>query len=267
MLWPMLLLLLASLSIAVLGARSAFLRESYYRGIQVWSRWIPIAAVLLFWFLIGSNLFSNVTFFGQSLHVGDFLNHPRLVVLFIAAPILLTSAGSTLALGILVFTAERAISAEIAKPNFAAMMLFSTLTIIIVLGDHMPWLQAKRSRGIARNLRQIVLILIAGGAMLSSLLAIVRIASFSKFINHLMVTNFSTTFLLVCLMILIVGWAAVLLGMSRHFLTALFCLPTLMVFAFVTTWPHSALAIPFAACVALCLAAHDRRLGSIPAYR
>jgi hypothetical protein len=244
----------------VFSQRSPLLKRSYYAGIGLWSRWLPVCAVGIYLAILTVNLASGGSTGERNLTLNGFFSVPEIIALFLVGPLFLTRIGNLLAAATLVYCGERLLLLHPPGTTAALYLVTGSLTFIAVIGDKMPWHPADAASAVARRLREVLVLAVALGALAITFTALIKAHGFARWATAtfgMPVTGYETMLLLVAVF---VGWLAVALGFSRHLVMPVLLLPSLFVLAYVSSWPSHLLVMPFSLCFALSLAAAERRV-------
>lgn len=246
--------------VAILGARFDHLRRSYYFGVSIWSRWLPVLATALYLSLLVVNLISSPGQVPQSLQLMGVFSSAELMVLFIVGPLFLTKVGFIIAFATLAFTIERFISSGIPTSSAGCMYLFtSAVTFIALLGDKMPWFTYSATNPIAQKIRDFLVFGVAVGSLGVIGASFTQVPGFQKWVYQVLAIDIPKFLLLMILVGIFIGWLSIVLGFTRNVTIPLMSLPTLFILAYITHWPSYLLIIPFSVCLALALSTADRR--------
>lgn len=256
---PFLILTLSLVGLAILFGKLPALKRSFYVGILTWSRWLPVCAVTIYIAILGLQFTSS-----SNLHtvfdLSSYLSKVEIVALFAIGPFFLTQLGNVLASGTLLYFLFRLIFLE--KPIHSSVsiyLLFGCMTVIALLADKLPWLRSQIAQSFGHKLRQSMIFVLAVSFISASLLALIKIQALSFWLKNVLSISSPAPFLLVLIILIALGWLSISIGLTRHLTMLLIALPSLIVLAFVTAWPSYLLVVPFTACLALALAAADRR--------
>lgn len=254
--------LLTVLALKSLGDTSRYLRACYYFGVSLWASWLPLVAILTYIALIGSNI-SEQSFVTRSelFDLSGFFGLAELVILFLVSPLFFTRTGNIMAAAITIYVLERMmLSSELPNANPALLILIGSSTSIAILCDKIPWLAGKSLNVSAHRFRETMILILAVLSMVVVMTAMIDLRSFTHWINYNFEMDLSYIISFFGLVLLFSAWLSIALGMTRHLVLPVVCLPSLFAMAFVTSWPSYVLVIPFSACLALSLAIADRRL-------
>lgn len=246
--------------VAILGSRFNHLKQSYYFGVGIWSRWLPVIATAIYLSLLAVNLINDTAQIPKELNLGNLFSTLELTVFFLIGPLFLTKIGCIIAFGTLTFTIERFVSGGVTAANSGCLYLFtSSVTFIALLGDKMPWLSNRSPNPIAQKIRDILIVGLCIGSLGVIAASFPRIPGFQKWISQMLSIDLPRFAIVLLLVAIFMGWLSVVLGFTRNVTLPLMSLPTLFIFAFVTSWPSYLLIIPFSVCLALALSSADRR--------
>jgi hypothetical protein len=248
------------LSLAVVVRRFSKIKQSYYSGVSLWNRWLPVFSTGVFLAVFAANIAGGDNLAGENLDLFGYFNMYEMFVLFFVAPFFLTRMGSFLAAASLVYTAQKLFGGDvIIEPKLSLYLLLSSTTIVAILGDRMPWLIRMKGPSTGQKIRESLLLFVAVSALGLVFASIIKIYGFNRWMAGSLDIGLPAPVTVVVLAIVLLGWLSVALGMTRHLSIPLLSLPTLFVLAYITSWPSTLLVIPFAACLALSLATADRR--------
>jgi hypothetical protein len=244
----------------MLARRFGHLKRSYYAGILLWSRWLPVAASGLYLAVILVSLLAGATPTEPALSLNAFFSTFELVALFFVGPLFLTRLGNLLAAATLVYCSERLLVGhpEMA-PTVAVYLVTAASTVVAVLGDKMPWHSARGSSAVAQKLREILLIAVTIGCLAVVFTGIIKVFAFTRWVQATFGIAVPSFLMLLTLLAIFFGWLSVALGFTRHLTLPLLSLPSLFVLAYITEWPTYLLVVPFALCLALSLTSAERR--------
>lgn len=250
------------LLLLVLGAAVRFfqLKRSYYLGISLWSRWLPVAATGIYLATLTVNLFAMGSMGTDPLALSSLFSLPEMTVLLIAGPIFLTRIGNLVAAAALAFVMQKMLATPSAETTAAFYMMTATTAVIAVLSDRMPWLSMEGINQFAEKMREILLITLTTSALAVVFSGIIKIHGFGRWLGQSFGLGMPDALLLFLLVLLFVGWLSVALGFTRNFTIPLLSLPTLFVLAYISEWPSELLIVPFVLTLSLSLAAAERRL-------
>jgi hypothetical protein len=171
----------------------------------------------------------------------------------------LTRYGNVLATALLVFSVERLAQAQIWSPSIGVCLVVGATLLVATLGDKMPGTRPGGPQALAQKLREIMLVGLTVGALAVITVTIFRIRAFNQWAGELFGIQIADVAALALVGGLFFGWLCVALGFTRPLGLPLLAVPTLLALSFVTAWPTPLLVIPFTLCLALSLAAGDRR--------
>jgi hypothetical protein len=246
---------------AFLLSRLPDLKRSYYMGVSMWSRWLPVCAIGIYLAVLAVNLVAGA---GPRNPIGmaGYFSTLELAVFFVVGPLFLTRLGNLLATATILYFLERlVINTRGFDAPLSLYLLTGAATIIALLADKMPWLSHDGPSILAHKFREIMLTFLTLAAMGVVFAAILKVNELSRWMATLLAISLPNTVVLGLLVGLFLGWLSVAVGYTRHFTIPLLCLPSIFILAFVTAWPSYLLVIPFTTCVALSLASADRREG------
>lgn len=258
--FPPLLSFLLLLLALVAAARFFQLKRSYYLGISLWSRWLPVAATGIYLATLTVNLFAMGAMSGDPLALSSLFSLPEMAVLLIAGPIFLTRAGNLAGAVALAYVMEKMLATPGAETTPAFYLMTASTAIVAVLSDRMPWLSMEGINQLAEKMREILLIALTIGALAVVFSGIIKVHGFARWLGASFGIALPDVVMLLALVALFVGWLSVALGFTRNFTIPLLSLPTLFVLAYISEWPAELLIVPFVLALALSLAAAERRL-------
>lgn len=265
LIWAVLAGTLLAAVIATLNRRSAPLKRGYYFGIHAWGQWLPVVATGLYLALLVVNLAALGELADHSLSLSPTLSLFEMIFMLMVGPLFLTRWGNVVAAGVLVYFGQKVLlgSADsFARGASAAHLMLAAVTAVAVLGDKMPWLTADTLQTTAQKLREILLLFVAIGALGIVATGVIKYGAFNRWFNVSFGAALPAPAMLGLLTAVFIGWLSIALGLTRHFMMPLVTLPTLLVLAYLTSWPAQLMVVPFTACLALALATADRRLAS-----
>lgn len=246
--------------VAILGARFNHLKQSYYFGVSLWSRWLPVLATAIYLSLLSVNLINSSSQIPDALNLGKVFSTLELTIFFLIGPLFLTKVGFIIAFATLSFTIERFVGGGITAASSGCLYLFtSAVTFIALLGDKMPWLSKRTPNAVAQKIRDILVVGLCIGSLGVIAASFPKIPGFQKWLVQILSIDLPRFAILLLLVATFMGWLSVVLGFTRNVTLPLMSLPTLFIFAFVTSWPSYLLIIPFSVCLALALSSADRR--------
>jgi hypothetical protein len=246
--------------VAILGARFDHLKRSYYFGVSIWSRWLPVLATAIYLSLLVVNLVNSPSQVPSTLKLTSVFSTAELTILFLVGPLFMTKIGFLVAFATLSFTIERFISSGIPTSSAGCMYLFtSAVTFVALLGDKMPWFANQFANPVAQKIRDIMVVGVAVGSLGVIGASFTQVPHFQKWVYQVLSIDIPKFLLLLVLIAVFIGWLSVVLGFTRNVTIPLMSLPTLFILAFITHWPSYLLIIPFSICLALALSTADRR--------
>lgn len=190
----------------------------------------------------------------QTLHLGDYFTKPELLIMLLAGPLFLSRAGNLIAIATLVFASARILASSsplAASPGIVAFVI--SLTIAATLADCMPWHGPLPFGSSRQKIRHVLMVAISIVSCSLILVAILRVKSFSLWVNTILALGLSAPELFLCLSVVLLAWLGVLLGLSPHIFLPILSLPTYIVAAYLTNVPDSLLLVPWVAAIALTL--------------
>ncbi len=235
------------------------IQRSYYLGIQMWSSWLPVVAAGFFILIVGFNLSGANQ--SHPIAIGNHLSSIELMVIFLASPLLMSQISNIAGLTLTIYCLERIIlSDHQSQPSLAMISLLACTIIIGILGDKMPWNLSRRINYSSKRLREIFILVLSFLSLAFIFAAIMEIQGFSRWLQLNFQISFSPKLNIILLIFLLLGWLSVALGITRHFILPILCLPSLFAIAYTTNSPGYMMVIPFAMSLSLSLAISDRRL-------
>jgi hypothetical protein len=249
-----------ALTIQGLGTKFSKLRNLYFLGIVLWSRWLPVLAALTFICILGANVVGGDTSFHKLLSLRSVLSYPETMILLLLSPIMFTRAANLIAAGALLYLLQRLFFSDAHIVSGAWLTMIASTTTLAMLADRMPWVAIQGTTSVAVSIREVVINMIALGLLIASMFSLTKVSQFVLWSD----TNFSLTLsasvVSGVLGAMMVGWVCISMGLKRHFILPLLSLPSLFVLAFITSWPPYMLVVPFAAILALSLSSIDFRV-------
>lgn len=237
------------------------LKRSFYLGVMVWSKWTPFFAVIVYLIVLGSYFlpFGTVR---SLISVSSYLSKIEILTFLLIAIFFMSSLGNLVSSAALIYLTFRFSSISPSNAPMSIYLLLGSTTVVALLADKLPWNQPDGTVSYAKRMRQLILFVLSFGFISMSILAIARIHILVPWLeNHLKIS--ASEFSLIALMLLTaVGWISISIGQTRHFTMLILAIPSLIILAFITSWPSYFLFIPFVACLALSLATADRRLAN-----
>lgn len=250
---------LCMLAILSLGEKFHFLKRSYYIGIELWSRWLPVLGTSLYIAILGANVVGGRNPLLRYFDLAGGLTFPELVVLFLIGPLFFSGAGSLLSAATVVYLAERLLIEGHVTVTAAWLVLISSATTTAILADKMPWVRNNGETTISALVREVLVLVIAFAALAAIFSTFLKLQSFTVWSDRNLSLPLHSNVTLLTLGLLGAGWTTIAVGMTRHFTLPMVCLPTVVIAAFVTHWPSYILVIPLTVCMTLSLAVADRR--------
>jgi uncharacterized membrane protein YciS (DUF1049 family) len=235
------------------------LKKTYYAGISLWSRWLPVAATGIYLATLTVNLFAGGKPEPVTLSLSDLFSMPEMTVLLIAGPVFLTRIGNFVGAVALAYVMEKMLMTPGAETTPAFFLMTGSTAIVAVLSDRMPWLSIEGLNHFAEKMREILLIALTVGALAVVFSGIIKVHGFSRWLAQYGF-ELPAPLMMLLLVGLFIGWLSVALGFTRNFTIPLLSLPTLFVVAYISEWPAELLIVPFVLSLALSLAAAERRL-------
>jgi len=262
--YPLNLLVLLTILVAIAVmvftlTKMKALSRSYYLGINLWATGLPVLAAGMVILIIGSNLSSST---GNGIFaLGKHLSRIELMLIFLASPLLFSKISNIVGITLTIYCVEKIVLSDNALPPSLAMIsLLSFTTIVAILGDKMPWNITRKIDSASRRLREIFTIGLSFFCLAFVFATIMELQGFSKWLEYSFQISFSPKLNMIILIFLLLGWLSVALGITRHFILPILCLPSLFAIAYTTNSPSYMMAIPFALSLSLSLAITDRRL-------
>lgn len=249
---------LVLLALAV-AARFFHLKRSYYLGISLWSRWLPVAATGIYIATLTVNLFAMGEPVQGPLSLSGLFSLPEMALLLIAGPVFLTRVGNIVGAVAMAFVMEKMLALG-GEPTPAFFLMTVSTAIVAVLSDRMPWLSMEGINQFAEKMREILLIALTIAALAVVFSTIIKVHGFGRWLAQGFGLTLPDPVMMVGLVALFIGWLSVALGFTRNFTIPLLSLPTLFVLAYISDWPGEILVVPFVLALALSLAAAERRL-------
>ena len=251
--------LLCMLSVLSLGKRFNFLKRSYYFGINIWSRWVPVLGTATFIMILGANVVGGRNPLLKIFDLGSTLTFPELVVLFLVGPLFFSGAGSLLAAGTVVYLVERLLIDGAFHVGGSWLLLIGSTTTVAILADRLPWIP-ENPRGTVNSLiREVLVVALSFAALGTIFAAIFKAPALALWARQSLALPLHSNILLMVMGLLLAGWFTIVMGVTRHFTLPIVCLPSILVTAFITRWPSYILVVPMTICIALSLAVADRR--------
>jgi hypothetical protein len=240
---------------AAAAVRYFQLKRSYYLGISLWSRWLPVAATGIYLATLTVNLFANGGVDPAPLSLSTLFSVPEMTVLLIAGPLFLTRAGNLIGAVALAYVMEKMLASPAADTTLAFYLMTASTAVVAVLSDRMPWLSIEGINQFAEKMREILLIALTISALAVVFAGIIKVHGFNHWVSTSFGLGLPDPLMMMLLVALFVGWLSVALGFTRNFTIPLLSLPTLFVLAYISEWPAEVLLVPFVLALALSLAA------------
>ena len=233
--------------------------RSYYLGIRFWASWLPVVAAGSMIVLVGSNLSSSVN--NSLWSLGNHLSRIELMLIFLASPLLFSKISNIVGITLTIYCLEKIVLSDSSLPPSLAMIILLSLTTIVgILGDKMPWNLTGKLDSASKRLREIFTVGLSFLSLAFVFATIMEIQGFSQWLLQNFEISFSPKLNIIILIFLLLGWLSVALGITRHFILPILCLPSLFAIAYTTNSPSYMMVIPFALSLSLSLAITDRRL-------
>jgi len=232
--------------------------KAYLCGISLWCKFLPLATILIYMLLLGSNLAAGYML--ESFSLASLLSVQEMVVMFLAGPMFLTRAGNLIGLSTLVYLINKIGFSESLVSGHGIFTLVISVTTITILADKMPWHPQKSYGFQAQRIRDLSLVLAGFLSLALIFLTLLKLKSLGFWLDRMFLLQLPKQILFAALASVFLGWLGIILGIGRTFLVFLICIPTCIALAFITNWSSSLVAIPFAGLLSLALASADQNL-------
>jgi hypothetical protein len=243
-------------------ARASRLRGGIYSASAVWATSLPILATLGYALIILNSVFLTPKNSFDLIDLRHVFSVPELLILLILGGFFTTRLGQSLAAlcTSLILLRVGFQPTSIFPSGFGVSLLIACSVVVLVLGDHLPWLAThSRSFRTGHVLRAAILAFLGAASIGITLLTLAKLPEFcawtaKHFSRHLSESLAST---LLCAML--IGWILALLGQMRQSLLFLLILPNLLLFAFTIGWTAPYFAVLLTLMATLAIATQERR--------
>ena len=238
-----------------MGIFRGYFMHSYLAGLRFWARWLPILSMFLFVFIIFANVSHALGSYYPLLSTKGVLKKQELFLLAILAPFFLTQFGAIVACCISIY-----LSCKIAylpmdeiRSLFGVSAMLACSGFVSFLGDkifrHPPTgsvFMGDKIRYLAKWLISLFGIIFTIGALFNQ----------EKILDWYQATfflgaNLSSSMIILLLVALALGWVFVLMTAENHFIYAVLCLPTIMIFAYFSAEFYPFTILPAVTCLSL----------------
>ncbi len=244
------------------GKWSAKSRRAYFKGLEWWSKWIPVASSFAIIFILGANIAGIAPGF---IDLSASFHHLEMLSLLLVSALLFSHFSSFACLlmaGYLFFIRIPFVNQLTPSAKLEDLYLILSLFIMVVLlGKNMPWSQSK-SVSHHRKLyaiKEMGTIIVSFSAVCILGAALLKTSEFRYWLTELELIKLNQQAFGFLLLATMTGWVLSVFNLGRAFLIPVLSLPTLAALAFVTGTGYPAMMAVLAVFVAMFFASADQR--------
>lgn len=234
------------------------LRRIYFLGIAVWSRWIPILAVMTYDCLLVAQVFSGGSNASET-SLARLFSSAELLFLLLLTPMLFTRLGNITGIFATFYIAQKFLQVSPSEIPASGIILLGSSTIISVLADRLPWINLRGPSYTAITLRELMIVSLSVITIVAAIMCMAKVEYFCRWLSIGFGVSIQKPAMILLLLGVCIGWISVAVGVTRVMSLPILSIPSLLLILFVTNWPSYILVLPFALSLSLTLAIADRR--------
>ena len=233
------------------------IKSSYFLGIEVWSRWLPVFAIgLIVLMLLGNLSAKGVTH--PVLSLAPVIRGPEILIYLILGPILFSSIGNVMATVSAIYCFQKYLLVSGLGDASGIYIFISANLIVALLGDKMPW-NTHYHNQTAKKLRELLVGIIAVLALASAMISLIKLKSFSLWLTAFFTFHIHPAIVMGLIAALILAWTGVAMGILRNLSIVVVGIPTTLVCGFLLNLHSFAYLMFFSVLFSLALATAERR--------